>query len=101
MTLLTKPLFLLQEHIRGSIGKGRIFPILYIHLQWECFCQKEMCTEEVIAAGILHDTVEDTSATYEELEGQFGAHICNLVEQPQGIDKSLPCKERKQHTLIG
>ena len=61
--------------------------------------QKANCTDEVIAAGILHDTLEDTSATYEELTEQFGLHTSNLVRSASEPDKSLPWEERKQHTI--
>ncbi|WP_099950688.1 RelA/SpoT family protein [Ezakiella peruensis] len=33
-----------------------------------------------ICAGLLHDTIEDTSATYEDIEEKFGTDIANLVE---------------------
>src|SRR3954468_18012863 len=61
--------------------------------------QKAKCTDEVIAAGILHDTLEDTSATYEELTEQFGAPIANLVHAASEHDKSLSWETRKQHTI--
>ena len=44
-------------------------------------------------------TLEDTSATYEELTEHFGASIANLVRAASEPDKSLPWKERKQHTI--
>ena len=34
---------------------------------------------EVIAAAILHDTIEDTNATYEDIEEKFGKRIADLV----------------------
>ena len=34
---------------------------------------------EVLAAAILHDTVEDTETTPEELEKEFGERVKNLV----------------------
>jgi GTP diphosphokinase / guanosine-3',5'-bis(diphosphate) 3'-diphosphatase len=37
-----------------------------------------------MAAGLLHDTLEDTDATYEELVKEFGKEIANLVE---GVSK--------------
>ncbi|WP_348981345.1 HD domain-containing protein [Bacillus sp. DNRA2] len=61
--------------------------------------QKAKCSDEVIAAGILHDTLEDTNTTYEELEKQFGTRIAKLVRAASEIDKSLPWQERKQHTI--
>jgi GTP pyrophosphokinase len=35
---------------------------------------------ETIAAGILHDVLEDTSVTQEEMTKEFGEHITKLVE---------------------
>ncbi len=33
----------------------------------------------IIAAALLHDTLEDTETTYEELRGQFGDEIADVV----------------------
>jgi GTP pyrophosphokinase/guanosine-3',5'-bis(diphosphate) 3'-pyrophosphohydrolase len=33
-----------------------------------------------IVAGLLHDTIEDTEATREEIEAKFGAQVADLVE---------------------
>ena len=35
---------------------------------------------DTIAAGLLHDTLEDTETTYEELSERFGATVAELVE---------------------
>ncbi len=35
--------------------------------------------QELIAAGLLHDVVEDTDATVEEIEKEFGARVAKLV----------------------
>ncbi len=35
--------------------------------------------QEIIAAAWLHDTVEDTPATFEEIEREFGQGVCRLV----------------------
>lgn len=37
------------------------------------------CTEEMIAAAWLHDTVEDTSVTIEQIKENFGAKVAELV----------------------
>jgi len=44
---------------------------------------------EVVAAGLLHDTVEDTYVTLEDLRKQFGDTIANLVDGVTKLD-SLP-----------
>jgi len=49
---------------------------------------------EVLSAGVLHDTVEDTDTTPEELEMLFGRRVRELVET-MSDDKSLPKQTRK------
>jgi (p)ppGpp synthase/HD superfamily hydrolase len=49
----------------------------------------------LIAAGLLHDTLEDTVTEYEELVAVFGADVAGLVSECTD-DKSLPKAERKR-----
>jgi len=49
----------------------------------------------LLAAGMLHDTLEDTDATYEDLEQRFGPEVAALVAEVTD-DKSLPKEERKR-----
>lgn len=51
--------------------------------------------EIVLIAAILHDTVEDTETSFEEIEQQFGAQVKSVVAEVTD-DKSLPQAERKQ-----
>lgn len=50
---------------------------------------------QVIAAAILHDTIEDTETSVEEIRALFGVTISNIVEEVTD-DKSLPKAERKR-----
>ncbi len=50
---------------------------------------------ELVAAGFLHDTLEDTPTEYEELVALFGTTVAKLVAEVTD-DKSLPKAERKQ-----
>ena len=50
---------------------------------------------EVLSAAILHDTLEDTDTTSEELEVAFGMRIRKLVEEVTD-DKRLPKAKRKE-----
>ncbi len=54
--------------------------------------------ENLIAAAILHDTVEDTKVSIETIEEKFGKRVAELVEI-ESEDKSKTWKERKQHTI--
>ncbi|HTN72753.1 MAG TPA: HD domain-containing protein [Methylomirabilota bacterium] len=53
---------------------------------------------EVLSAAILHDTVEDTDTTLEELEAAFGMRVRRLVEEVTD-DKRLRKAERKQRQI--
>ncbi len=43
--------------------------------------------DETIATAILHDTVEDTLATSEEIEAKFGANVARLVDGVTKLSK--------------
>jgi guanosine-3',5'-bis(diphosphate) 3'-pyrophosphohydrolase len=53
---------------------------------------------EILAAALLHDTLEDTDATPEDLELEFSPRVRRLVEALTD-DGSLPSRERKQAQL--
>lgn len=50
---------------------------------------------EVLQAAILHDTVEDTDTTFEEIKTHFGADVCSIVQEVTD-DKTLPKDTRKR-----
>lgn len=59
----------------------------------------------VLAAAVLHDTVEDTDTTLEELEERFGRQVALLVmTETENKREELPAAEtwtlRKEETLI-
>lgn len=49
----------------------------------------------LVIAGFLHDTVEDTDVTLRELENSFGKDVAGLVAEVTD-DKSLPKETRKK-----
>ena len=54
--------------------------------------------DDTIVAGILHDTVEDTATTMEEIVFHFGTKIAEIVGH-ETENKALSWEERKQHTI--
>lgn len=65
-------------------------------------------SEDVVVAGILHDTLEDTRYTSEQLESDFGRKVRQLVESvtepltgrtDSGAEKRYTWRQRKQYKL--
>ena len=60
--------------------------------------------ENVVIAGLLHDVVEDTSATLEEVEGRFGLEVSETVRHCSEIKldaqgRNRPWIDRKRDHL--
>ncbi len=53
---------------------------------------------DVLQAAILHDTVEDTDTTHQELVKEFGHKVANIVKDVTD-DKSMPKDKRKRHQV--
>jgi (p)ppGpp synthase/HD superfamily hydrolase len=51
--------------------------------------------DDVLIAAILHDTIEDTETTADEITAAFGPAVCALVQEVTD-DKSLPKARRKE-----
>lgn len=67
-------------------------PIAVAETLWRIGNVRDMVT---IIAGILHDTIEDTDTTPEELEKEFNHQICSVVEEVTD-DKGLSKEDRKR-----
>lgn len=52
-------------------------------------------SEDCVIAGILHDVVEDTKYTLNDIKKEFGDNVAKIVEEVTE-DKSLPWEERKR-----
>ncbi|MEZ5078798.1 MAG: HD domain-containing protein [Solirubrobacterales bacterium] len=53
------------------------------------------CGEEVLAAALLHDVVEDTETTVDELRAEFGDRVADLVAALSDEETIEPYVERK------
>ena len=49
----------------------------------------------LLMAALLHDTVEDTATTFEDIERSFGTEVADIVREVTD-DKALPRAERKR-----
>jgi (p)ppGpp synthase/HD superfamily hydrolase len=62
--------------------------------------ERNGCDEDIVAAGILHDVVEDTNHSFEDIEREFGKKVREYVYDASEPDKSLEWEERKKHTIM-
>ena len=67
-------------------------PIQVAELLWQQGGIRDIVT---IVGALLHDTLEDTNATPEEINKLFGAEVLTLVQEVTD-DKSLPKPQRKR-----
>jgi len=87
---------------RGDNRKESKTPYIVHPVEVAMILQKHCCDEELIAAGLLHDTLEDTELSEEDLRKTFNDRITRLVlgasEKLENREKT-PWKERKKHTI--
>ena len=90
-------IYAMEKH-EGQKRKGTDIPYIVHPMEVMQILSSMGCPADVVIAGILHDTLEDTTATPKEIEELFGADVLNIV-QHESEDKSKTWKERKQHTI--
>ena len=89
--------FAAQAH-RGQLRKGSPVPYLVHPCEVAQILAENNCPTRLAIAGLLHDTLEDTSTTAGEIAAQFGPETLHLV-QACSEDKSQSWEQRKQHTI--
>lgn len=92
-------MFAIQAHM-GQIRKSEPDKPMIIHpIGVGQLLESFGYDDNVVAAGYLHDVVEDTKYTIEDIEKEFGKDIANLVMGASEPDKSLSWEERKRHAI--
>ena len=107
MSIVSQALVFATEHHQHQHRKGTKIPYM-THLLNVCKLLAENdCPDEVLAAALLHDVVEDTDVTIEEVEEKFGLQVAELVRgateldklEKKAIEKESSWQERKEHTI--
>jgi len=83
----------------GQYRKGTKIPYITHPFAVAMLLQTYGYGQDLVIAGLLHDVLEDTVVTYDEINVQFGHQVAELVFAASEPDKSLLWKERKDHTL--
>ena len=85
-TLLDRAIeFAVRSHA-GTERRGKGFPYIVHPLEALAIVATMTPDQEILAAAVLHDVVEDTEVTVDELRAAFGERIAGLVESESDIE---------------
>lgn len=84
---------------RGVFRKGTKIPYIVHPMEAAVIVAAMTGDEEIISAALLHDVVEDTPVTAEEIGARFGERVMSLV-MAQTENKGRSWRERKAATLL-
>lgn len=96
-------LFATHAH-HGTERRRKGFPYIIHPLEAMAIAATITSDPDILAATVLHDTIEDTEVTYEDLKREFGEHIAHLVATETDVrhdanGKELTWMERKQRDM--
>lgn len=94
--------FAVKAHQRVE-RKGKGFPYIVHPMEAVCIVATMTNDQELLAAAALHDVIEDTDTTADDLKKEFGERVAMLVEaesdDKSGGSKAETWHQRKQDTL--
>ena len=83
----------------GQFRKGTNVPYLTHPVAVSMLLVEDRQPVPVVAAGLLHDLLDDTLTTAEEIEERFGSEVRRLVQAVSEPNKHLSWEERKRMTI--
>ena len=83
---------------REQLRKGTDIPYIVHPMEAALILSQAGASECLIAAAILHDTLEDTDTKEFELEAAFGSEVTHLVKS-MTKDEDLSWEENRQHSI--
>lgn len=104
MNLVEKALIFATHAHEGQTRKDERTPYILHPVEVASIASSLTEDEEVLAACILHDTIEDTDTTEEDILREFGAKVCELVagdteEEAEGVPREVSWYSRKEKSL--
>jgi len=83
----------------GQFRKGTNIPYIIHPIRVAKILIESRCPEDVVVAGILHDTLEDTSVTVDDLREHFGDSVASIVASVSEPNKSDAWESRKKFVI--
>lgn len=102
--LVDKAIVFATNAHRGTERRGKGYPYIVHPLEAMTIVATIDNHPDLLVAAVLHDTVEDTEVTLEQLEREFGEHVAELVAEETDVrttpgGKALTWLERKQRDM--
>ena len=96
-------IFAVKAH-SGTERRGKGYPYIVHPLEAVEIVSTMTSDQELLAAAALHDTVEDTPVTVEQIRAEFGPRIASLVavesdQMVEGVSESDSWHDRKQAAI--
>ena len=92
-------IFAVKAH-SGTERRGKGFPYIVHPMEAMEIVSTMTADQELLAAAALHDTVEDTGVTVEELRAEFGDRVAGIVAaESDSTEEGLGWHARKQAAL--
>ena len=104
MTVLDHAIIFATKQHSGTTRKGTSVPYIMHPMEAAAIVCTMTDDEEVIAAAVLHDVLDDTDATKENLLAHFGRRITELVlgeseDKRRHLPAALTWRTRKRETI--
>ncbi len=96
--MLNKAIKFATEKHSKQFRKGTVIPYIVHPLETMTILLSMRADMNLLVAGVLHDTIEDTDTTYEEILSVFGEEVAKLVNS-HSEDKSKTWDERKSNAI--
>lgn len=84
-SLLDKAITFASYAHRNTERRGKGFPYIAHPLEAMAIVATMTNDQELLAAACLHDVIEDTDVTYEELKENFGQRVADLVQAESDV----------------
>ncbi len=96
-------IFAVKSHA-GTERRGKSFPYIVHPMEAVEIVATITSDQELLAAAILHDTVEDTDVTIEQIRTEFGERIASIVaaetdKKEKGKSNESNWRKRKQDAI--
>lgn len=103
-SLLDKAILFATRAHSGTERRGKGFPYIVHPMEAVEIAATMTSNQELLAAAILHDTVEDTDVTIGQIRSEFGERVARLVEnesdkQIEGRPEEDTWRGRKQAAI--